>query len=970
MRAAVLPSTTSSLPSVAAGAGALRRLSLLRLVSSGVDRARLKTYAPEPASLRSRSLDPSTCKSCGAGTPAGVSLCDKCSSSGPIPTADLGSLPAAAPPPLITPREARRPLFAPGQQFGLRYTIIEEVGSGGMGAVYKARDAETGRTVALKLIRPDVITRVGAISRFKRELALAQTVSHANVYRVHDLGEVEGTAFISMEYVDGQSLDDLIHSMGHLSPRQTVAIGRQICRGLQAIHEKSIVHRDLKPSNIMIDVSGVARLMDFGLAYQTGSEHLTSEGQVLGTMAYLSPEQARGDELGPTSDVFALGLILYEMLTGKRPPGDGKPIPLALRGAIEPCPKPNHFVPEVPKAVDNIVMKCLDRDPAKRFPSAETLESALEAVAAGQTTRIALGPLRRTTGPYAAARSRRWTLVAGAALLASLALLAVPAVRSRVLAALGRAPSPGTGTQVVAVLPLTSGGGGADNEDLAVGIADMLATDLADAGCGSVLPRAETTGHDPRTLDIKKLASDLGLTHVVTGSLQKTAGASRVDLNVFASDGSLPTSFGDVDTDAFSLQRRMADRLITALCVARPRRASAAARAPTTSTEGFVAYSRGLRLLDRRDIPGNVDGAISSLNEAVRRDTSFAAAHAALGEALLAKYQETKSTVYSTQAMAAASQGLSLDADSLPVRLTLGRIYKALGDKDAALQQLQKAVALQPKSYLAHSLLGEALVDKGMWNEALDETRAAIDLRPNYWRSYTSLGFALYRMGKYDQAAEAYTRVTSLQPDNAQGFQMLGATLHASGKPQQALEAYTKAVSIRPDSRSFANIGTLQFEREAFEEAVKAYRRAIELEPGRALLHHNLGDAYERAGQAAKAKEAWNTAIKLGNEDLRLNRSDAYTLGVVAICEVKLGHSDMAVEHAAKAVALAPADNEVRYLQASVLALANRPDDALAALDKAIAGGYGIAQAARDYNFESIRQRAEFQRIVNRGRTQ
>ena len=195
----------------------------------------------------------------------------------------------------------RGPVLRLGERFGPRYSIVEQVGAGGMGTVYKAVDNETGQVVALKLIRSDRIARAGALTRFKRELALAQKVSHPNVYRVHDLGEVDGNAYISMQYIDGQSLEDLIHSMGHLSPRQTVKLGRQVCDGLQAIHENAIVHRDLKPSNIMVDTAGVARLMDFGLAYETGSEHLTSEGTVLGTMSYLSPEQARGERVGPPS---------------------------------------------------------------------------------------------------------------------------------------------------------------------------------------------------------------------------------------------------------------------------------------------------------------------------------------------------------------------------------------------------------------------------------------------------------------------------------------------------------------------------------------------------------------------------------------------------------------------------------------------------------------------------------------------
>jgi len=209
-----------------------------------------------------------------------------------------------------------------------------------MGHVYKAIDRNIGKTVALKLVRPAAAGQGLARERFRRELALAQAVTHPNVCRVHDLGEVEGALYISMEFVEGQTLDDLIQSVGHLSAKQTVALGRQICAGLQAIHERGIVHRDLKPGNIMVDRSGRPILMDFGLAFHQGTDRLTGAGSVLGTLAYLSPEQARGRTTDHRSDLYGVGLILFEMLTGRHPPGDQSSVPLALREADERCPAP------------------------------------------------------------------------------------------------------------------------------------------------------------------------------------------------------------------------------------------------------------------------------------------------------------------------------------------------------------------------------------------------------------------------------------------------------------------------------------------------------------------------------------------------------------------------------------------------------------------------------------------------------
>ncbi len=277
------------------------------------------------------------CVQCGSETVADGALCPACAG-GPSASkaSTAGELNVTPIGPVEAPLPGAPAQFAPGQPFGDRYTIVEEVGAGGMGHVYKAIDRQLGKTVALKLVRPAAAGQGLARERFRRKLALAQAVTHPNVCRVHDLGEVDGALYISMEFVEGQTLDDLIQSVGHLSPRQTVALGRQMCAGLQAIHERGIVHRDLKPGNIMVDRSGRPILMDFGLAFHQGRDRLTGAGSVLGTLAYLSPEQARGRTTDHRSDIYGLGLILFEMLTGRHPPGDESSSGAERRGRGSP----------------------------------------------------------------------------------------------------------------------------------------------------------------------------------------------------------------------------------------------------------------------------------------------------------------------------------------------------------------------------------------------------------------------------------------------------------------------------------------------------------------------------------------------------------------------------------------------------------------------------------------------------------
>lgn len=927
-----------------------------------VDDAHGEAYAPEPASLRSRILAPSSCESCGIRTPPGESLCEKCASDRKLATADLGSISVDGLESSPVPG-GRRPLFAPGQAFGPRYTIIEQVGSGGMGTVYKARDSETGRTVALKLIRPDVISRVGALSRFKRELSLAQTVSHPNVYRVHDLGDVDGNAYISMEYIEGQSLDDLIHSMGHLSPRQTVAIGRQICGGLHAIHEKAIVHRDLKPSNIMVDHAGVARLMDFGLAYQTGSEHLTSEGQVLGTMAYLSPEQARGEQVAPPSDVFALGLILYEMLTGKRPPGDGKPIPLALRGIIEPCPKPSHFVPEIPKVIDNIVMKCLERDPEKRFPSAEALGSALEAVAAGQTTRIALGNLRRGSGPYEVTRARPWRWIVATVAVSVTVLAAVPIVRTRAMALVGFATAtPPRSSQAVAVLPLKSLGG-AGGEDLGVGIADLLGADLEDAGCGSVIAHSTIAGLNAGAGEITSVAKGLGATRVVTGTVDRTRSPTQVELIVFGANGEVLNSFTGVEQRGIAdLQRSLSDKLVAALCVGLNTKGRGTPPI-TASTAAFLDYSRGLRLLD--DPSRQPEEAVEALKSATAQDPAFGLAHAALADAYWAVYLRDKDGVSSTNALSSALRAQNLAGDRPKVGISLAVIQLGLGQTDAALEQIHKVLLRAPRSDQGFQVLSDILAAKGDLQGAIEAIQNAIDIRPNYWGYYNALGFIHYGGGHWDPALKAFQAVIERQPNEDVGHMNEGMTHYQMGNLERAVASYEKARSLRPSATALGNIGEIQYERGDFAAAARAFEGALTITPKNVTQVIYLGNAYAKLSRTDAAKREWGRAASLARDQLRLNENDARTRSLLAVSLAKLGQFSDADASIAAALQLAPRDKDVWLSRARVESLSGRLDAAVESLERAVTEGYSPLTASRDDDLAALRGRPELRRLIS-----
>src|SRR5437870_2326972 len=267
--------------------------------------------------------------------------------------------------------------LAPGGVLGGRYEILELLGEGGMGAVYKARDRELDRWVALKVIRPELANQQEVLRRFKQELILARQVTHKNVIRIFDLGEADGIKFISMDFIEGQDLRGLLRQKGRLTPEESTAIIVQVCQALEAAHAEGVVHRDLKPQNIMLDSQGRATVMDFGIARSMELTGMTQTGALLGTPDYMSPEQAKGQEVDARSDLFTLGIIFYELLTGKTPYRADTVLGTLLKRTQERARPPHELDPDLPRYLSDVVVRCLEIDPQLRYQSASEIISDL-----------------------------------------------------------------------------------------------------------------------------------------------------------------------------------------------------------------------------------------------------------------------------------------------------------------------------------------------------------------------------------------------------------------------------------------------------------------------------------------------------------------------------------------------------------------------------------------------------------------
>lgn len=312
------------------------------------------------------------CPQCGIENPDGIQFCSECAA--PLIPGGKG--------PTETTQTFQNSLqeLSTGSIFAGRYKIIEELEKGGMGRIYKAFDTEVNEKVALKLIKPEISTDAKAIERFRNELKYARKIAHRNVCRMFDLGKEGGNFYITMEYIAGEDLKSFIKRSGRLTIAKAVSLTKQVCGGLAEAHRLHVVHRDLKPKNIMIDIDGNARILDFGIARSLQSEGITGEGVMIGTPEYMSPEQVETKDVDSRSDIYSLGIILFEMLTGRLPFTGETPLSVAMKQKTSKPPDPQSLNPQIPADLNRMIFKCLEKDRNKRYQSVEEILNDLNKI--------------------------------------------------------------------------------------------------------------------------------------------------------------------------------------------------------------------------------------------------------------------------------------------------------------------------------------------------------------------------------------------------------------------------------------------------------------------------------------------------------------------------------------------------------------------------------------------------------------
>lgn len=778
--------------------------------------------------------------------------------------------------------------LSPGSRLG-PYTILAPLGAGGMGEVWEARDPRLKRRVALKVLPEDLASHRERLARFQREAEALAALNHPNVVTIHSVEEAEGVHFLTMERVEGRPLDALVPKRG-MELKRFLELAIQLTGGLAAAHEKNITHRDLKPANLMVDDEGRLKVLDFGLAKwqdpagpaltneQTETMALTREGTVLGTLPYMSPEQLEGRAVDHRSDIFSLGVVLHECLTGGRPFVGPSPASVAS-SILESAPTPvDEIRSDLPHHLGRVVRRCLAKDPRDRYQTVRDVHNELkglkEEILAGATA--AADTLHATASR---SPSRRWATVLLVAGAVSLATLLGWWLVERGKPGSGPASSETVERPGIAVLPLTDLSGEPGREFFADGMTEALITDLAKVEGLKVISRGSVIRFKETERPIPEIARALDVDYVLEGSVLRSGDRARITAQLIRADDDSHVwaeSYEESLEDILSLQNRVAHAVAREVAVAlSPREEDRLTERQTrVHPEAYEQHLKGRHFLARRTEQDLRQG-LGHFQRALEIDPDFASAWAGVADSyfLLADYGGVTPEQALQEGRPAALKALELDEDHAEALTSLAEMTFFLSwDPVTAERYFRRAIASNPGYSTAHQWYSELLMLQGDSARAIDEARKALELDPLSGIVQYQLAISFYFARRYESCLESLRSASEINPDYWLHRLVTASCLDESGRPKEALEHAHRAVELsdrEPWALSVlgytaARAGRREEAKELLEE-LERIRETKYISPVMvAWLRLSLGDregAIRELEQALAERDIWMMAV-------------------------------------------------------------------------------------------------------------
>jgi serine/threonine protein kinase/Tfp pilus assembly protein PilF len=833
------------------------------------------------------------CPKCYTENPSDSKYCKECAT--PLPSAE--GVQVSFTKTLLTPVED----LAQGSLFAGRYEIVEELGKGGMGKVYKALDNEIHEEVAIKLLRPEIASNEKVIERFRNELKIARKISHENVCRTYHFSKEEDTPYITMEYVPGEDLKNLIKKKGKLTKEEVLGIAKQVCEGLVAAHKLGVVHRDLKPQNIMIDEGGNAKIMDFGIARSVEAEGVTQTGVIIGTPDYISPEQAEGETADHRSDLYSLGVILYEMVTGTVPFKGDTALSVAIKHKTQLPYDPRKLNPDVSDELSRLILICMEKDKERRYQSAEALLNDLRNIEEGLPLGTKIQPRRAT---FIQTLIKKKLFVPSVVIV--LAIIAVVIWQFLPMGEVTYAPKI---ENSIAVISFKNQTGDEAYDYLRTAIPDLLITNLENSGNLHV-----ATWERMRDLldqmgkgDVDVIDEDLGfeichregIAAIVLGSFIKAGGMFATNVKVLNTENKkLLKSTSSRGEGVDSILRTQIDDLSREISLGigiseQAIEASDISIADVT-TDSMVAYShflKGREALDKLYF----EDARQSLEKAVVIDPEFAIAYLNL------------SNVYGSLGLREARNEAIEKAKTYSEkatekeRLFIEAAYAGIIERDheKRLAMLQQIAEKYPKEKLVHASLGQYYTGEKSYDRAIAEYNKALELDPNNGLILNELAFVYVGMEDYAKAVEYFERYIAVSPGEANPLDSLAHCYFLLGRFDEAIAKSKEALTIKPDwSFSYTVISYIYALRENYAEAIKWIDQGIAVAPSpdersNALLIKAF--YYYWLGQLEKSLREIRSASVLAESagDIQMN---AYAERLAVIVYYEKGEFELARE--------------------------------------------------------------------------
>jgi eukaryotic-like serine/threonine-protein kinase len=812
------------------------------------------------------------CPRCRHDNPAETKFCGNCAA--PLDTAHPRSgTPAPSSLPTETLQTPVREL-ATGSLFAGRYQVIEELGHGGMGRVYKVHDTELNEKVALKLLRPEVAADAEAVERFRNELKSARTVVHKNVCRMFDIGRAEGAPFITMEYVPGEDLKRLIRKIGQMPTGRTVSIARQIAEGLAEAHGHGIVHRDLKPQNIMVDEGGNVRIMDFGIARSLEKKGITGAGIMIGTPEYMSPEQVEGKPVDARSDIYSLGIILYEMMTGRVPFEGDTPFTVGVKHKSEAPRDPRELNPQIPEDLGRLVLRCLEKDKAKRFQSAGELIAELGHIEQALPTTERVVPRHR---PHTSkqvtvtfdAKKVAVPVLAGLLFVAAALVLWLVVLKKHVVR-----PAVG-GKPMLAVLYFKNNTGEADLDVWRTALPELVIADLTQSRYIDVVSDSQifgvlrelnlmnATAYAPG--DLKGVAQKTGATHILQGILTKAGASFRINTTLEdTSSGKIVSAEmvqGEGEASFHTMVDELGRKIKSGLQLTSQEIASDIDRdvgkITSASPEAYKLYTQGRTY----HMASDYKNSIALMEKAVAIDPGFAMAYRSMAAAY-------SNLGFRAKADENRQKALEL-ADRISDRerwLIEGYYYQnSEMTYDKALEALRKVVKLYPDDPMANNSLGNIYSYIEEPAKAAERTEICVKQRGAPYLYYGNLAVNYEELGRYEKAREVLEGYLKTAPDSAPVHRDLAYLYIYQGQYDLALAEADKAFALAPtDLDNYDTAGEAAMLKGDFVRAEAEYKKLVEIavKAGMPWTRANLTTLYMTLGKYGKALEQLSLATE------------------------------------------------------------------------------------------------------------